>query len=1030
MPVSSTPTLVAIKPRLALLIVVTLAFAIGGALLANAARAKASPLNTYTVTSTSDDGAGSLRQAINAANSHAGLDLIDFNIPATGVQTITLLSALPTITDPVTIDGYTQSGAHANTLAVGNNAAIMVQLDGSGVPQFSGSMGLRVSGGGSTIRGLAIFNFYGSYSESGIWLEGAGGNVVQGNYLGLTAFGTASARGNEYGVFISGSPNNVIGGTTPADRNVLSHNYSGVQIQGSGATANKIQGNYIGTNPAGSAAMANENAGIAIVGGPQTLVGGTVAGARNLLSGNDVGVVVQESTTGDVTIQGNYIGTDATGSFSVANDSHGIAIQTSIATVGGTTAGAGNVISGNKLIGISVSSSQGGLIQGNYIGTNATGTYAIITPPVSGGGVGIAMVFSSNYVIGGTSGAARNIISGNWSAGVQIGQFNSSSDGRNHRIQGNYIGTDVSGTQVVANGVGVRVSYTPQSGSGEHVIGGTAAGAGNLISGNATGVEINGSSIPFPEVGNWVQGNYIGTDVTGAAPLGNTGSGIVLSVAGKNVIGGTSPGARNIISANGQFGITISGEYANSNLIQGNHIGTGIAGYEALGNGRSGVQIGAAGPENIVGGMEAGAGNLIAFNAERGLNVVEPNVPLGYPIDIKGAAALSNRIWSNGGLGIDLGADGVTPNDPGDGDDGANHLQNFPVLSAASSNGGTTVVTGTLNSTAGTTFTLQFFASDAQDPSGYGEGQYFLGSYQATTDGAGNVSFVATLPVATSEGRYITATAIDPKGNNSEFSAYTQIPWKTMTPTSTPTPSATATAIPSATACLIQFDDVPATNTFFPYVRCLACRGIVSGYPCGGPGEPCNSPESLYFRAGFNITRGQIAKMVSSAAALTGDPGAARFEDVPQDSPFFVWINRLSSRGYISGYTCGQAAQEPCVGPANLPYFRPGALTTRGQLAKIVSEAARLDNPPVGQTFTDVPQSNPFYLWVQRLVSRDVMAGYPCGSIPSEPCDDQQRTYFRPNASVTRGQAAKIISNTFFPNCQTPARPDRQPPIR
>jgi hypothetical protein len=204
-------------------------------------------------------------------------------------------------------------------------------------------------------------------------------------------------------------------------------------------------------------------------------------------------------------------------------------------------------------------------------------------------------------------------------------------------------------------------------------------------------------------------------------------------------------------------------------------------------------------------------------------------------------------------------------------------------------------------------------------------------------------------------------------------------------------------------------------------VRCLACRSILGGYPCGGEGEPCGASGNPYFRPSAQITRGQIAKIVSQSAGLNDPPGARIFEDVPEASPFFDFIQRLTNKGYMGGYPCGQLDTEPCE-EGNRAYFRPANNATRGQLSKIVSNAAEIDDPVSGQTYEDVPAESPFYLNIERLSALNVMSGYPCGG-PGEPCGAGNKAYFRPNANVTRGQAAKIVANTFFPNCQTPARP-------
>ena len=241
--------------------------------------------------------------------------------------------------------------------------------------------------------------------------------------------------------------------------------------------------------------------------------------------------------------------------------------------------------------------------------------------------------------------------------------------------------------------------------------------------------------------------------------------------------------------------------------------------------------------------------------------------------------------------------------------------------------------------------------------------------------------------------------------------------------TSTAIAGSSATAVPSATAgtCAIRFADVPASgpgSTFYSFVRCLACRNIISGYQCGGAGEPCNGGNDPYFRPGLNVTRGQISKMVALAANLAGPTGNQIFEDVKPGSTFYDPIQQLASRGYIGGYPCGRVESEPCEA-GDRSYFRPGVNTTRGQLSKIVSETARFVDAPGTQKFADVPEESPFFTWINRLANRGVISGYTCGG-PGEACDAQSRPYFRPNDYVTRGQTAKIVANTFYPNCQTP----------
>jgi hypothetical protein len=261
------------------------------------------------------------------------------------------------------------------------------------------------------------------------------------------------------------------------------------------------------------------------------------------------------------------------------------------------------------------------------------------------------------------------------------------------------------------------------------------------------------------------------------------------------------------------------------------------------------------------------------------------------------------------------------------------------------------------------------------------------------------------VPMATNTQPPPTDTATS---TNTPPPAATQTPGgPSATPVSTDTPTATATPLtplPTPTTCTITFSDVPVGSTFYPYVHCLACLGIINGYSDGT------------FRPNNNVTRGQLSKIVSNSAGFNDTPTGQQFQDVPPGSTFYPYIFRLSSRGYISGYQCGGPG-EPC-GPASLPYFRTNNDATRGQISKIVSNAANFNDPPTGQQFEDVPPGSTFYPYIYRLATRNVMQGYPCGG-HGEPCVPPNfLPYFRPNTNATRGQTSKIVANTFFPNCQ------------
>jgi CSLREA domain-containing protein len=289
------------------------------------------------------------------------------------------------------------------------------------------------------------------------------------------------------------------------------------------------------------------------------------------------------------------------------------------------------------------------------------------------------------------------------------------------------------------------------------------------VNGGATisGLVINRSNVHgliLNGLGKTITGNFLGTDVSGTIDLGNTGSGISAPANG-NIIGGNTPAAANLISGNDAGGITLPN--SNSNTIQGNLIGTQANGTAALGNAVDGISLNGGGTVfNTIGGAAAGEGNTIAFNGNDGVQLAVA----GPGNSIRGNSILANGT-TNLHLGIDLAADGVTPNDNMDPDTGPNNQQNFPIITSALKTGSTNTITGTLNSTPSQTFTIDFYGNGACDASGNGEGAVYLGSTTTgTTDGSGNVGFTFH-PTTMSVGQVITATATDASGNTSEFSA-------------------------------------------------------------------------------------------------------------------------------------------------------------------------------------------------------------------------------------------------------------------
>jgi len=669
-----------------------------------------------------------------------------------------------------TFDGGVRLGG-SNCLLQGN----LVGTDISGSkPMGNNGFGISIGCDNATIGGTLTGqrNVISGNRGDGVSYIGNHG-LIQGNIIGTDISGTIPIGNEGYGIYGVAT----IGGTTSGAGNLISANGLDGIVGG-----RMIQGNLIGTDITGSYSLGNSGNGIRT--GGITTVGGTEQAARNLISGNHAAGILLDGM--HCTVLGNYIGVDMKGTKSLGNRD-GVVIGSYLGsadnnTIGGAIPGSGNLISGNFNYGISIRGSSN-QIKGNLIGTDFTGNVSL------GDSIGI-FIFGTQNTIGGSEQGARNVISGNRSDGVLY----SGSSG--NQLLGNFIGTNISGTNALPNnGNGVSLSHT-----GSLTIGGTSAGAGNVISGNS------GSGIfSYLTGGSVIRGNRIGTDITGTIPLGNL-NGIFL-VDGTNTIGGTASQARNIISGNRNNGITIS--QGSTNIIQGNYIGTDAMGTAALANMGSGIEVDG-GRVVLIGGTASGAGNLISGNSSDGVilftdtNSVQGNKigttvsgtePLGnqgHGLHLVGPAAFNNQIGgtvsgSGNSIGFN-GADGIlvdhgTSNnirrnaifrhDNGLGIDlfnGGNHDQEFPSIVSAISDGEMITIEGTLSSAATTTFAIEFFLNSVCSPSGFGEGETYLGTASVTTDAEGNADFSLTLNVSVGPGQFITATATNPIADTSSFS--------------------------------------------------------------------------------------------------------------------------------------------------------------------------------------------------------------------------------------------------------------------
>lgn len=800
--------------------------------------------------------------------------------------------------------------------------------------QVFGSAGNRIGTNGDGVEDAAERNVISGNAADGILLvNGATGNIVAGNLIGTDATGLAPLPNGGNGIYAFASTANAIGGTAAGAGNVISGNaLAGVVIEQGGG--NVVQGNLIGVGSDGASAVGNGGAGIHLLNASDNTIGGATPGARNVISANNpggigwIGGITVAGTGADRNlIAGNYIGTDATGTIALENqDGVVLDLGPSHNTIGGPSSADGNVISGNRWSGVAFrSAGSGNLVVSNRLGLgvdgsaigNLTGLYAestaeiLVGEPGSGNvisgnrGAGVfflnvnASVLRSNRIgtdpdgltarpnyaagihlenspdntIGGASAELGNLISGNnpdglgWVGGITLAGW----DSARNIVIGNTIGTDVSRSQVVSNFDGIAVV----NGAWENTIGGETGGEGNLISGNrASGVafrsagwgnvvlgntigsmqewewhlgnyfgiyhvDTSGTEIGRRWAGNavvgnrWdgvamfsssattvtgnriarnaasglyansssgvsITGNWIGTDATGSLPEGNTYFGILLDQSPYNTIGGTGSVDGNVISANGGQGVAIYGPGSQFNRVQGNRIGASGMADEVLPNNNAAVEIAWGASDNLIGGTEPGAGNVVMGR------FYDPGVAVKGDDTVRNAI-LGNRILGTG-TAIDLGGDGT--NDHGTtAPPGPNNRQPFPLLGPIRDGH----LPGALLAAPWTTYRIEIYAGRADLYYGQPEANRLLDAFEVTTDGEGQALFersittLAGLPL-------IGATATDPWGNTSELSK-PPYPLTISTPGSQALPSRGAplefSAATARTIALTQFIQAP-----------------------------------------------------------------------------------------------------------------------------------------------------------------------------------------------------------------------------
>ncbi len=614
-------------------------------------------------------------------------------------------------------------------------------------------------------------------------------------------------------------------------------------------------------------------------------------------------------------------------------------------------------------------------------------------------GIGLLLAGSGSHTV-------QGLVVGGWLVGIAT--FNNTGGGSTNVIRGNFLGTDPTGSSARPNAIAVQAAV-----SGD-LIGGTTPADRNLVSGSTAGI-FGGAIEIVGGVAATVQGNLIGTDKTGMLAIPN-GDGIYSN--GPATIGGSVPGAGNVISGNSLYGIFMQADV----LVQGNRIGTTADGTRPLGNAIAGVVN--HGSLGRIGGPGAGEGNVIAFNGAHAVDTT------GDGTSIRG-----NSIHDNGGLGIDLGAAGPNFNDPGDADDGNNHLQNFPIIQSVTFGASTTTVQGKFNSAALTAFEVDFYANPACSnfPREFLEGRTYLGSIPVSTDASGNATFNAVLPVVVAAGSKISATATDPAGNTSEFSQRILF---SISPTSgdpaggtgislsgTDFADPTTMTIGAAAASGVAFVNDHSLTATTPALAAGAAYDVVVTTPDGTTGtlsrgwvaDFLDAPSSHPFNSFVNklvsngltagvgggnygvslaVTRAQMAVFLlrgkNGLCFLPPPATGTVFADVPAGSFAAAWIEALAAAQVTGG--CGNGN------------YCPSDPVTRAQMAvfllRTLEGPAYLPPACVTPTFNDVPCASGFARWVDELALRGVTAGCGGGN-------------YCPSDSVTRGQMAVFLTTTF-----------------
>ncbi len=570
------------------------------------------------------DGSNTLRKCIRLANANPGADIINFNISGSTLITNTIGGggAWFSITDPLTIDGYSQTGASA-----GNP---VIELNGGSLGKWY-TLELINGSSNSAIKGLIIYG-----SNIGIRMDpNTGNNSVSGCFIGTDNTGNAAAANpvTEHGIRVEGSSNNLIGGSGGLiDRNVIaSCLQEGIRFEAPASSNNTVNGNFIGIGADGITKIGNRN-GILVDQVSNGVIGGGNANEGNIISGNNERGIFFINCDNFI-IKGNIIGLASDLSTIVNNTFPGIEMiaGSDFGQIGGSGPEERNYISGNTSNGLLFNDCNNITIQGNFIGVAGDGVTG--RPNIGNGILGINCEFMT---IGGSTKGKGNVISANTAHGISIFGL----DSRNTTIQGNKIGVSLNGLTALGNGaIGIELSENENS-----QIGGLNAASRNIISNNsAMGIFLMASP------GTVVEGNYIGVDGSGNTDMGNLQHGISVTNSANIRIGGSSWGCRNIISGNNLNAVELAGTSSGA-IIKGNFMGVGADGSTLIKNDENGVRSIQDAHSMTVGGPLLVERNVLSGNGQFVVDTDPDNGFVGDGVRILGT---DNHIIQNNYIGTD-----------------------------------------------------------------------------------------------------------------------------------------------------------------------------------------------------------------------------------------------------------------------------------------------------------------------------------------------------------------------------------------